>query len=78
VGIRPGDYAVVDRSKEARDGSIVVAVVDGEFTAKRYQIRSGLVELVAEHPGYPPIPWNEGCEIWGVVTSVHRDLLTSG
>jgi DNA polymerase V len=33
--IYPGDLLVVDRSKEARDGSIIVACLDGEFTVKR-------------------------------------------
>ena len=34
VGLMPGDKAVVDRSKIASVGDIVLAVVDGDFTIK--------------------------------------------
>ena len=34
VGLMPGDKAVVDRSKIASIGDIVLAVLDGEFTIK--------------------------------------------
>ena len=74
IGIRPGDYLVVDRSRDARDGDVVLAIVDGDFAAKRYRSCGGQIVLAAENPQYPPIPWRDGCEVWGVVTSVHRDL----
>jgi DNA polymerase V len=35
AGIQDGALLVVDRSAEAKDGSIVVAVVDGALTVKR-------------------------------------------
>jgi DNA polymerase V len=66
---------VVDRSRDARDGDVVLAIVDGDFAAKRYRISDSTVVLAAENPQYPPILWREGCDIWGVVTSVHRDLI---
>ena len=31
AGIQSGDILVVDKSLDARDGSIVIAVLDGEF-----------------------------------------------
>jgi DNA polymerase V len=74
IGIHPGDYLVVDRSGDVRDGDVVLAIVDGDFAAKRYRIFDGKVVLAAENSQYPPIPWHDGCEVWGVVTSVHRDL----
>lgn len=37
AGILDGDILVVDRALSARSGSIVVAVVDGEFTVKTLQ-----------------------------------------
>lgn len=77
-GILAGDYLVVDRSREPRDGEIVIAIVDGSFTAKIMTVIAGRRSLIAAHPGYPPIPWSEGCEIWGTVTSVHRDLTATG
>ena len=75
IGIRPGDFLLVDRSRHPRDGDVVLAIVDGDFTTKRYRSRNGHIVLAAENPVSASIPWREGCEIWGVVTSVHRDLL---
>ena len=75
AGIRDGDLLVVDRSLEAGDGDIVVAVVDGELTVKRLSRRGGRVRLLPEHPGCAPIEFKDGQEltVWGVVTSViHR------
>lgn len=76
-GIYGGDFLVVDRSRQPRDGDVVVAIVDGAFTAKTLAKKAGRMALVAAHPAHPTIPWREGCEIWGVVTSVHRDLLAA-
>jgi SOS-response transcriptional repressor LexA len=45
---------VVDRSREAKSGSIVVGVVDGELTLKRLKIAGERVWLVAEHPDLAP------------------------
>ncbi|MGL6487987.1 translesion error-prone DNA polymerase V autoproteolytic subunit [Aeromonas hydrophila] len=50
-GIRDGDLLVVDRSRKARHGSVVVAAVDGEFTVKELQ----LDPTVALLPGNPAI-----------------------
>lgn len=74
AGIHDGDIIVVDRSIEAVDRSVVVAVVDGELTIKRLVWRSGVAELHSENPHYQPIRFKEGQEltIWGVVTgSIH-------
>ena len=55
--------------------TIVIAVVDGEFTVKRLYKRGNRIKLLAENPDYPAIEFKDGQElqIWGVVTSViHR------
>lgn len=77
VGLLPGDKAVVDRSKNARKNSIVLAVVDGEFTIKRLSKRpDGQPVLMPENSSgaYPPLYIKEGMqfEIWGVVTGAFR------
>ncbi len=76
AGIADGDLLVVDRSLEAGDGDIVVAVVDGELTVKRLSRRGGRVRLLAEHPGFAPIEFKDGQEltVWGVVTSIVRRI----
>ncbi|HYE60036.1 MAG TPA: translesion error-prone DNA polymerase V autoproteolytic subunit [Candidatus Kapabacteria bacterium] len=72
AGIFHGDLLVVDRSLTARDGSIVIAVVNGELTVKRLRKEKTMIRLVAENPAYTPIVITEETElvIWGVVTSV--------
>ena len=75
AGIRNGDLLVVDRAREAGDGDIVIAVVDGELTVKRLYRRGGHLRLLPENPCYHPIEFKEGQElvVWGVVTSfIHR------
>lgn len=71
AGIADGDEIIVDRSIEPRDGSIVVASLDNEFTVKRFRIDpSGQGWLIAENPAYPPIPIPRESDfaIFGVVT----------
>ncbi len=72
AGIHHDDILVVDRSLQAANGDIVIAILDGELTVKRLVKNSRSGRLVAENPDYPSIDITEenGCEIWGVVTSV--------
>ena len=72
AGIFSDDILVVDRSEEPREGAVVVAVVDNEFTVKRFARRAGRIELRAENPAYPPIRLSDESElsIWGVVRHV--------
>lgn len=72
AGIFPGDLLIVDRSLEAVNNKIVVAVLNGEFTVKRLKKRQGKITLLAENPAYPPIEILEesNFEIWGVVAHV--------
>ena len=72
AGIFDGDLLVVDRSIEAQSGDIVVAVLNGEFTIKRYRRNGSTIELVPENTKYRKITLSEGMEleIWGVVTAI--------
>ena len=69
IGITDGDILVVDRSIESWKNRIVVAVIDSEFTIKRFTKRNGTVVLKAENPDYPPIKITEEMDfsVWGVV-----------
>lgn len=66
---------LVDRVEKAQNGSIVVAVVDGEFTVKRLAIKGSHRMLLPENSKYKPITIDEftHCEVWGVVTYVITD-----
>lgn len=82
-GISDGDLLVVDRSLDPRDGDIVIAAVDEEFTVKT--LRNGMRELggvkrravwlEAANPKYPDIILKGMSELmyFGKVTAViHR------
>ena len=76
AGIHDGDEVVVDRALEPKDGSVVVAAVDGELLIKRLRMRGGKPVLVSENPHYPEriVAPNETLEIWGVATRVLHKL----
>ena len=76
VGISDGDILIVDRSIEAKNRDIVIAVFEGNLTVKRLLIKpTGEVILKSENTLYQNILIPEGSdlEIWGVVTSaIHQ------
>ncbi|MGA7936555.1 MAG: translesion error-prone DNA polymerase V autoproteolytic subunit [Kovacikia sp.] len=76
AGIHSGDLLVVDRSLEATDGRVVVAVINGELFVKRLRIKQGKTLLMADNPDYAPIEITEAMtlHIWGVVTNVIHSL----
>jgi DNA polymerase V len=72
ANINDGDLLVVDRSKPAVSGKIVIASLDGELTVKRLRFRNGKLFLVPGNPDYPEtdITEKEDTTVWGVVTYV--------
>jgi DNA polymerase V len=76
AGLFPGDIAVVDRSKNPANGCVVLALVDGEFTIKRYRRRRGTIVLQAENPKFCDltIEGDTAFEVWGVITKAIRML----
>jgi DNA polymerase V len=75
VGIQDGAILVVDRSEEARDGRVVVAVVGGAHTVKRFRRSAGRCWLEAANPAYPDITdLDDESRVWGVVTFAINSL----
>ena len=72
AGVTTGDIVVVDKSLEPKNGDIVVAAVDGEFTLKYLKRAGKQAWLIAAHPSYPPIALHEAADasLWGVVTYI--------
>lgn len=70
AGIYNNDVVIVDRSLEAINGSIVLAVVDGEFTVKRFEKIKNKILLHAENKDYSTIEITEDrdFQVWGIVT----------
>lgn len=75
AGIFEGDHLVVDRSVRVRSGDIVVALLNGETTVKRYVQKTDGTYLVPENARFKPIRV-EGMslEIQGKVVGLQRKL----
>lgn len=67
TGISDGDQLLIQKGTRPRDGDIVVAVLDGQFTVKRLRLTAAGVLLQAENPEYPDIAVSELSElvVWG-------------
>jgi DNA polymerase V len=75
IGIFDGDLLVVDRALPAKDGCVVIAVLDGEFTVKQLINTPQGQLLRSAHPDYPDmqIKPEQDFSIWGVVQwNVHK------
>ena len=73
AGILDGDYVVVRPAEKARDGEIVVALIEDEATVKRYFRESGRVRLQPENAALEPI-YAKHVQILGKVVGVFRAL----
>ncbi len=71
-GIDSGDLLIIDKALEPRDGDIVVAYIDGEFTLKRVSIakEDNCIWLMPGNDSYQPLKVTEESNfmIWGVLT----------
>lgn len=72
VGIMPGDMVLVQRGKQAREGDVVVAEVDGKWTMKTLKYRRGKPVLVAANKKYSDITAQQELNIAAVVVAVIR------
>ena len=74
AGILPGDVVLVERGVNPKNGAVVVACVDAEWTLKYYfKDRSG-VRLEPANTKFKTIRPKQSLEIGGVVRSVIRKL----
>ncbi len=69
AGILDGSILIVDSSIEPKNGMIVIAIVDNEFTVKRLVKVNKIWILKPESPGYSQITVTPDTEIRGVVTA---------
>lgn len=72
AGIFSGDVMVVDRALEPKNNTIVLAVLDGEFTVKRIHKRGEALYLKPENKDFKSIQITEemNFQVWGVVTHI--------
>ncbi|MEO8970414.1 MAG: translesion error-prone DNA polymerase V autoproteolytic subunit [Ktedonobacteraceae bacterium] len=75
AAICDGDIVVIDRARKAEQNSIVLALVNEEFTVKRLRKQGTTILLFPENPAYEPIRITDEMDfqLWGVVTyCIHR------
>jgi len=75
AGIMEGDWVAIRQQPVAENGEIVVALIDGDATIKKYKKTEGKVWLLAQNPDYDydEIP-SERAIIVGKVVAVFRKM----
>ena len=73
AGILNGDYIVVHKQSTANNGEIVVAMVQGDATVKRFYKENGHFRLLPDNPAMAPI-YTPSVDVLGKVVSVFRVL----
>lgn len=80
AGIIDGDLLAVQKSREARNGQIVVARLGDEVTVKRFRRTRTTIELLPENPDFQPIivPFGDvDFELEGIAVGLVRNNMTS-
>ena len=71
VGILNGDTVLVNRAETARNGEIIVALVEDSATVKTFYKENGHIRLQPENDAMEPIIVDD-CKILGKVFGVFR------
>ena len=75
-GIKAGDLVIVERGREPKNGDVILAEVDGEWTMKYFRKQGKEIILEAANPQYPPIRPKSELRVGGVITAVIRKYHT--
>lgn len=73
AAICDGDYVVVRQQREANNGDIVAAMLDGEATVKVFRRRDGHTWLIPRNSAFEPI-LGDYAEVLGKVVAVFRSI----
>lgn len=73
AGINNGDFIVVSKQSTARNGEIVVAMIDGDATVKTYYKEKSYIRLQPENDTMDPII-SDKVEIIGKVIGLFRKI----
>jgi repressor LexA len=73
AGILDGDFVVVRQADDARDGEIVVALLDDEATVKRFFREKDHIKLQPENKAMKPIKTRDA-RVLGLVVGVFRSV----
>ncbi|KPF41703.1 hypothetical protein D621_21530 [beta proteobacterium AAP51] len=78
AGVGSGDVLLVDRAVTPQHGHLVIARLNGELLCRRLVRQGGVIALETAETPAQRVLCNEAqpLEVWGVVTTVIRQLLT--
>lgn len=71
AGILSGDVAIIEQTEVAKNGDIVVALLEENVTLKRFFIENNRYRLQAENPRYAPI-FTQDLRILGKLRGIYR------
>lgn len=71
VGFFEGDYLIIEKQNTAKDGDIVVALIDDSVTVKRFYKENGYIRLQPENDDMDPIIVDD-CTIVGKAYALYR------
>ena len=80
AGILDGDLLAVQRTKDAKNGQIVVARLGDEVTVKRFRRTRTTIELLPENPDFQPsiVPFGDvDFELEGIAVGLVRNNMIS-
>lgn len=72
AGILQGDIVAIDRSREAKNGDIVIASLEGDVTIKYLDLTGASPRLLPANTEYSPIALEADSQILGVVVGSVR------
>ena len=72
AGIMDGDMVIVEKGREPKNGDIVLAEVDGEWTMKYFVRKGKEIVLEAANTKYPTIRPKNELRLGGIITAVIR------
>jgi repressor LexA len=72
-GINDGDFLIVEQMETARNGEIVVAMIDDSATVKRFFKENGHIRLQPENSSMEPIIVDD-CKIIGKAVGLFRKM----
>ncbi len=74
IGFFEGDYLIVEKTSTARNGDVVVALIEDSVTVKRFYKEDGYIRLQPENDNMDPIIVDD-CTIVGKVRSLYRRMV---
>lgn len=72
AGIHEGDIIIVERGRRPKNGDVVLACVDDEWTLKTYRKKGKSIELIPANKNYPVIRPKGELSLGGIVKSLIR------